>query len=502
MSERPPEAPPGEQAPPAAAEPSSTEPTRPIGPPPAAAGAEPPRPIGPPPGAAGTGPGPAPGPGPIRRLTRRTDNKMIAGVASGIAAYLGIEPWIVRIAFVVMVPFGGFGVLAYLIAWLLVPIEGSGQSLAGDVLRRPPSGIRSYIGVALILLAVAILASTFSEPGVIWAIVLIAFGIFLFRQDDPEPPDRRPPGGAPGGGAPGGGAPGPADTTTPLPPAALATTTTEPLGPPPVSGQGTATLPADVPVWTPPPPPPDRTAAWGPPPQKRPRRRPFLGPLTFAVALIATGLALVLDNLDVVDLSFGQVLAVFLTVLGGGLLVGTWWGRAWGLIPVGLLAVPVVALTALAGPVPVEGGISERLFQPTTPAEVRPTYRLAGGELILDLSKVDFGPGAPPVEASVAGGRVLVVIPDEAAADVRGRVGVGSIDLLGHVESGAQLDSTVTEPASKPPAKGAAPTVKLDLMAGYGVIEVRRASDPRSFQVAGPFEDTFSERTVPTTTAP
>jgi phage shock protein PspC (stress-responsive transcriptional regulator) len=477
MSERPPEAPPGEQAPPTAAEPSSTDPTRPIEPPPAAAG---------------TGPGPASRPGPIRHLTRRTDNKMIAGVASGIAAYLGIEPWVVRIGFVVMVPFGGFGVLAYLIAWLLVPIEGSGQSLAGDVLRRPPSGIRSYIGVALILLAVAILASAFSEPGVIWAIVLIAFGIFLFRQDDPEPPDRRP----------SGGAPGPADTTTPLPPGGLAVTTTEPLGPPPVSGQGTATLPADVPVWTPPPPPPDRTAAWGPPPPKRPRRRPFLGPLTFAAALIATGLALVLDNLDVVDLGFGQVLAVFLTVLGGGLLVGTWWGRAWGLIPVGLLAVPVVALAALAGPVPVEGGISERLFQPTTPAEVRPTYRLAGGELILDLSKVDFGPGAPPVEASVAGGRVLVVIPDEVAADVRGRLGVGSVDLLGHVESGAQLDSTVTEPASKPPAKGAAPTVKLDLMAGYGVIEVRRASDPRPIQEAGPFEEPFGERTVPRTTIP
>ena len=27
--------------------------------------------------------------------------------------------------------------------------------------------------------------------GVIWAIVLIAFGVFLFRQDDPRPPDRR-----------------------------------------------------------------------------------------------------------------------------------------------------------------------------------------------------------------------------------------------------------------------------------------------------------------------
>jgi phage shock protein PspC (stress-responsive transcriptional regulator) len=470
MSERLPEAPPGDQAPP---------------PPP------PPPPIEPPPPA-------APAPGTVRRLTRRPDNKILAGVASGIAAYLGIQPWIVRIGFVILVPFGGFGLLAYLIAWLLVPVEGSQQSLAGEVLRRPPSGLRGYLGVALILLAVAILASAFSEPGVIWAIVLIAFGIFLFRQDDPaEAPDRRPP--PPGGPGPVAGGPGSA-TTTPLPAAPAATTTTEPLGPPPVPGRGPTTLPPEVPVWEPPPRPPDRAAAWGAPPPRRPRRRPFLGPLTFAVALIATGLALALNNLDVLDLSVGQVLAVFLTVLGGGLLVGTWWGRAWGLIPVGLLAVPVVAVAALAGPVPVEGGVAERLFQPTTPAEVRSTYRLAGGELILDLSQVDFGPGAPPVEASVAGGRVLVVLPDEVAADVRGRVGVGALDLLGHVDTGAQVDSAVLEPAAKPPAQGAGPTVKLDLMAGYGVIEVRRASDPRPFQDAGPFEDSFSGRTFPAPT--
>ncbi|HET9292454.1 MAG TPA: hypothetical protein VFQ49_15375, partial [Actinomycetes bacterium] len=206
------------------------------------------------------------------------------------------------------------------------------------------------------------------------------------------------------------------------------------------------------------------------------------------------GLALALDNLDVVDLTFGQVLAVFLTVLGGGLLVGTWWGRAWGLIPVGLLAVPVVAIAALAGSVPVEGDVAERLFQPTTAAEVRPSYRLTGGELILDLSDVDFGPGSPPIEASVAGGRLLVVLPDEVAADIRGRVGVGSLDLLGEVDSGAQVDSTVTRPAATRPAEGDAPTVRLDLQTGFGVIEVRRASDPRPFQEAGPFEDSFPER--------
>jgi len=440
----------------------------------------------------------APGPRAGRRLTRRTDHRIVAGVAGGIADYLGLEPWLVRIAFVVLVPFGGFGALAYLIAWLLVPPAGTDQSLAAGVLRRPPSGLRGHLGVALILLAVAILASAFSEPQVIWAVALIAFGIFLFRQDEPEPPDRPPPGG--------GGGTDPATAT--LPAAPPAATITEPLGQPPASTSATSAAsaaaaepttlpPPDLPVWSPPPPPPGPAAAWGAPPPRRPRRRPFLGPLTFAAALIATGVALALDNLNVLDLSVGQLLAVFLTVLGAGLLVGTWWGRAWGLIPVGLLAVPVVALTALAGNVPVEGGVAERLYRPTTAAEVRPSYRLAGGEMILDLSKVTFTDGAPPVQASVAGGRLLVVLPDEVAAEVRGRVGVGSLELLGHEDTGTQVDSTVTEPAVKAPKEGAAPTVRLDLRSGYGVIEVRRASDPRPLSDIGPFDEAPHAPTPP-----
>jgi phage shock protein PspC (stress-responsive transcriptional regulator) len=490
MSERPPEAatpggpaaPPGsqavapeDQAPPAGEAPPDTTATTPT-----------------PGSTAAAGPAATPGPAATagRRLGRRTDDRVIAGVASGIAAYLGIEPWVVRIGFIVLTPFGGFGVLAYVIAWLLIPAAGSHESLALAVMRRP-SGLRTYIGVALVLLAVAILASAFSQPSVIWAIALIAFGVFLFRQD-PEPPDRRPP---------AGGEPVPAGAVATAPPAtasAATTTTTEPLGWASSVGQGATALPAPPPpVWGPPPPPPDQAAAWGAPAPRAPRRRPFLGPLTFAVALIVTGLAIALDNLDAIDLTIGQVLAVFLTVLGGGLLVGAWWGRAWGLIPIGLLALPLVALTALAGPVPVEGGVAGRLFQPQTPAEVRSSYRLAGGELILDLSKVRFGPGQPPIQVSVAGGRLLVVVPDEVAAEIRGRVGVGNLDLLGHVDTGAQVDSTVTEPAVKAPAKGAAATVKLDLMAGYGVIEVRRASDPRRFQDAGPFDDTFSKPIVP-----
>ena len=51
-------------------------------------------------------------------------------------------------------------------------------------------------------------------------------------------------------------------------------------------------------------------------------------------------------------------------------------------------------------------------------------------------------------------------------------------------------------------AEGAAPTVKLDLMAGYGVIEVRRASDPRSFDQVGPFDEPVTGPAVPKPTVP
>lgn len=55
-----------------------------------------------------------------KRLTR-SNNKMIAGVCGGIANYLGIDPTIVRIAYVLMVLFAGFGILLYVILWIVMP---------------------------------------------------------------------------------------------------------------------------------------------------------------------------------------------------------------------------------------------------------------------------------------------------------------------------------------------------------------------------------------------
>jgi phage shock protein C len=55
------------------------------------------------------------------QLRRSETDRMIAGVAGGIAQRFGINSTLVRLAWVVSVFFGGFGILAYLILWIVLP---------------------------------------------------------------------------------------------------------------------------------------------------------------------------------------------------------------------------------------------------------------------------------------------------------------------------------------------------------------------------------------------
>ena len=60
-----------------------------------------------------------------KRLTR-SDDKMIGGVCAGLAECLDIDPTIVRIVWVLMVLFAGFGILLYVILWLIMPKQQIG----------------------------------------------------------------------------------------------------------------------------------------------------------------------------------------------------------------------------------------------------------------------------------------------------------------------------------------------------------------------------------------
>ena len=74
-------------------------------------------------------------PEPERVLLRRSyTDRMLGGVAGGLARYLGVDAMIVRIAFVVLTVFGGAGIPLYLAGLLLIPDEGSDQSIAGALI--------------------------------------------------------------------------------------------------------------------------------------------------------------------------------------------------------------------------------------------------------------------------------------------------------------------------------------------------------------------------------
>jgi phage shock protein PspC (stress-responsive transcriptional regulator) len=68
-------------------------------------------------------------------LRRPFEDRMLAGVAAGLARYFGVDTTIVRIAFVVLtIVGGGAGVPLYLAAWLLIPEDGADKSIAASFL--------------------------------------------------------------------------------------------------------------------------------------------------------------------------------------------------------------------------------------------------------------------------------------------------------------------------------------------------------------------------------
>jgi phage shock protein C len=60
-----------------------------------------------------------------KRLLRSRNDRIVAGVAGGIAAMFNVDPLLVRIAFLALALFNGFGLIIYLALWLLVPNEDS-----------------------------------------------------------------------------------------------------------------------------------------------------------------------------------------------------------------------------------------------------------------------------------------------------------------------------------------------------------------------------------------
>ena len=60
-----------------------------------------------------------------KKLYRSDENKMLAGVCGGIAEYFGVNPTLIRLAWVVFSLLGGSGLLAYILAAIIIPRDDS-----------------------------------------------------------------------------------------------------------------------------------------------------------------------------------------------------------------------------------------------------------------------------------------------------------------------------------------------------------------------------------------
>lgn len=354
-----------------------------------------------------------------RRLRRSTADRKLGGVAGGLGEYLGIDPVLIRVGFVLAVFAGGAGLVAYLVAWAVMPEDdGSGPELGG-----PPSRDATTIaGVVLLTLAATILVNGWWWAGdLVLPVLLIGAGAWLLLREDDRSPSESP-----------GHAPVPHDASATAPP------------------------PSDPP---PPVPPPPRAAPTGPP----------TGRVTVGlVALLAGGFGVA--SAAGADPSAELVLLSCLGLTGVGLLVGAVTGRARGLI---VLAVPLVVALGFVSAVdlPLSGGIGERRFAPTAVAELDDTYELAVGSLELDLRDLPTGALAGEtrrVAVRVGFGEVRVLTPLDAVAEVEVTLTAGQVDLYGDRDEGTELEARGRR---GPPDDR--PVLEVVVDAGFGEVTVR-----------------------------
>ncbi|MEU4539788.1 PspC domain-containing protein [Streptosporangium sp. NPDC023825] len=70
----------------------------------------------------------------VKKLQRTRDGRIIAGVASGLGRYIGVDPNIIRAALAIATFFGGLGVAVYAVGWVLLPDENKDRSVLQDVI--------------------------------------------------------------------------------------------------------------------------------------------------------------------------------------------------------------------------------------------------------------------------------------------------------------------------------------------------------------------------------
>lgn len=128
------------------------------------------------PGAGPTGPAPRPA-----RLTRSRTDKVVGGVAGGLGRYFGVDSVWFRLGFVVFTLAGGSGILAYLIAWIVIP-EDTGDGVEPTEPAKPLGPQGSIIaGIVLVGVGLMLLLNQFVPwlDRLMWPMAVVVGGLAL-----------------------------------------------------------------------------------------------------------------------------------------------------------------------------------------------------------------------------------------------------------------------------------------------------------------------------------
>jgi phage shock protein C len=120
----------------------------------------------------------------IRKVRRSRQDRVFGGVCGGLGQYLNVDPVLLRIAAVALALSGGLGLLAYIIAWIVIPEETGTEPL---VAARPENrhGIALVVGAALIALGALMLVREWIPwmgAAFFWPVVVVAVGIAVLMS--------------------------------------------------------------------------------------------------------------------------------------------------------------------------------------------------------------------------------------------------------------------------------------------------------------------------------
>ncbi|TNC28762.1 PspC domain-containing protein [Amycolatopsis alkalitolerans] len=383
------------------------------------------------------------------RPRRPSQGKKVAGVAAAIGNRYGIDPVLVRVAFVVATIFGGVGLSLYVLGWLFFPGERDQVSPIEALIGRGRSSMSRGFTIILVIAFFPLASLAFGsrlgwfDGGGLIGLALLVTALYLLHRSRGQ--ENRPV--------------APAEETMTYPmstPSAGATA--DPLGAPPLAWD----LPEPEQPYAPPPSPP-------PPPARRPRSK--VGPATFGAALLVAGAGAASASAGIGWFTAQHIIGLVLGVLGVGLVAGAFVRGGRGLI---WLAVPLAIVGAAMTSVPVSqysGGFGDIDSTPTTAAEVQPVYSHTAGNMRLDLTRLD---ATTPVttEVHAGAGQTTIIVPETADVRYDCQVQAGNVNCLGETTDGVGRPAVTGQNDGTDGPGGLQVNVKVTQ--GAGDIEVRR----------------------------